>query len=197
MWVLWCIKRKYIPTPQTAPLFLYKPIKLATYSFAESGYLGGVHFCVRVPSPQKTMTIVRLRMGGCILIKWLFIWLCSFEGLGGWVSFQPNIVWKTVCKMDGPLAGFNSCSILFHCGRSCSELTPCLMKRHHRVSIRHMTTTVLVKSFAHLNRNFFLASLEEIGKLLQWWTLHSHKRIMKPFAFAKSQNFRVFTKEYS
>ncbi len=32
-------------------------------------------------------------------------------------------------------------------------------------------TTVLVKSFAHLNRNFFLASLEEIGKLLQWWTV--------------------------
>ncbi len=26
-------------------------------------------------------------------------------------------------------------------------------------------TTVLVKSFAHLNGNFFLASLEEIGKL--------------------------------
>ena len=26
------IKRKYIPTHETAPLFLYKPIKLATYS---------------------------------------------------------------------------------------------------------------------------------------------------------------------
>ncbi len=29
-----------------------------------------------------------------------------------------------------------------------------------------LTCTVLVKIFAHLNRNFFLASLEEIGKLL-------------------------------
>ena len=28
-----------------------------------------------------------------------------------------------------------------------------------------MSYTVLVKSFAHLNGNFFLASLEEIGKL--------------------------------
>ena len=27
------IKRKYIPTHETAPLFLYKPIKLATYSY--------------------------------------------------------------------------------------------------------------------------------------------------------------------
>ena len=31
-----------------------------------------------------------------------------------------------------------------------------------------LVTTVLVKSFAHLNRNFFLASLGEIGKFLQW-----------------------------
>ena len=28
-------------------------------------------------------------------------------------------------------------------------------------------------------------------------SIHSQKRIMKPFAFAKPQNFRVFTKEYS
>ncbi len=27
--------------------------------------------------------------------------------------------------------------------------------------------------------------------------LHSHKKIMKPFAFAKPHDFRVFTKEYS
>ncbi len=33
--------------------------------------------------------------------------------------------------------------------------------------------TVLVKSFADLNRNFFLASLEEIGKLSKWWTVYS------------------------
>ncbi len=29
-----------------------------------------------------------------------------------------------------------------------------------------------------------------------WTYTHSQKRIMKPFAFAKSQNFCVFTKEY-
>ncbi len=33
--------------------------------------------------------------------------------------------------------------------------------------------TVLVKSFSHLNGNFFLASLEEIGKLWKWWTVCS------------------------
>ena len=33
--------------------------------------------------------------------------------------------------------------------------------------------TVLVKSFAHLNGNFFLVSLEEIGKLWNWWTVYS------------------------
>ena len=31
-----------------------------------------------------------------------------------------------------------------------------------------MSCTVLVKSFAHLNRTFFLASLEEIGSKSQW-----------------------------
>ncbi len=33
-------------------------------------------------------------------------------------------------------------------------------------------STVLVKSFAHLNRIFFLASLEEIDKLWKWWTVY-------------------------
>ncbi len=33
--------------------------------------------------------------------------------------------------------------------------------------------TVLVKSFAHLNGIFFLASLEAIGKLWKWWTVYS------------------------
>ncbi len=41
--------------------------------------------------------------------------------------------------------------------------------RHHGLPKWERTSlldnyTVLVKSFAHLNRNFFLASLEEIGK---------------------------------
>ncbi len=35
------------------------------------------------------------------------------------------------------------------------------------------TSTVLVKSFAHLNGILFLASLEAIGKLLKWWTVYS------------------------
>ncbi len=34
-------------------------------------------------------------------------------------------------------------------------------------------TTVLVKSSAHLNGIFFLASLEEIGRLWKWWTVYS------------------------
>ncbi len=34
------------------------------------------------------------------------------------------------------------------------------------------TTTVLVKSFAHLNGNFFLAFLEKIGKLWKGWTVY-------------------------
>ncbi len=33
--------------------------------------------------------------------------------------------------------------------------------------------TVLVKSFAHLNGNFFLAFLEEIGKLWKGWPVYS------------------------
>ena len=37
----------------------------------------------------------------------------------------------------------------------------------------HAPPTVFVKSFAHLKRNFFLASMEEIGKLFQWWTVYS------------------------
>ncbi len=36
-----------------------------------------------------------------------------------------------------------------------------------------MSYTVLVKSFAHLNGNFFLASLEEIGHLSKGWTVYS------------------------
>ena len=48
--------------------------------------------------------------------------------------------------------------------------------RHHGLPKWERTSlldnyTVLVKSFAHLNRNFFLASLEEIGKLWKWWTV--------------------------
>ena len=34
-------------------------------------------------------------------------------------------------------------------------------------------STVLVKSFAHLIGIFYLASLEEIGKLWKWWTVYS------------------------
>ncbi len=33
--------------------------------------------------------------------------------------------------------------------------------------------TVLVKSFAHLNGIFSLASLEEIGTFYKWWTVYS------------------------
>ncbi len=36
-----------------------------------------------------------------------------------------------------------------------------------------LCTTLLVKSFAHLNGIFALASLEEIGKLWKWWTVYS------------------------
>ncbi len=36
--------------------------------------------------------------------------------------------------------------------------------------------TVLVKSFEHLNRIFFLASLEEIGKLWKWWTVYKRRQ---------------------
>ena len=37
----------------------------------------------------------------------------------------------------------------------------------------------------------------KVHSLYQIHMVHSQKRIMKPFAFAKSQNFRVFTKEYT
>ena len=33
------VKRKYVPTHETAPLFLYKHIKIATYSFDWSNVL--------------------------------------------------------------------------------------------------------------------------------------------------------------
>ncbi len=36
------IKRKYIPTHETAPFFLYKPIKLATYSYCESMVISSI-----------------------------------------------------------------------------------------------------------------------------------------------------------
>ncbi len=41
--------------------------------------------------------------------------------------------------------------------------------------------TVLVKSFAHLNRNFFLASLEEIGKFLQCRSSLRHLNLKMQF----------------
>ncbi len=42
------------------------------------------------------------------------------------------------------------------------------------LSYMHISlSTVLVKSFAHLNRICFLASLEEIGKFWKWWTVYS------------------------
>ena len=39
------------------------------------------------------------------------------------------------------------------------------------MSLSHCT--VLVKSFAHLNGNFFLAFLEEIDKLWKGWTVYN------------------------
>ncbi len=43
-------------------------------------------------------------------------------------------------------------------------------------------STVLVKSFTHLNGIFFLVSLEELGKLWKWWTVYrgvSHSTLFK------------------
>ena len=39
--------------------------------------------------------------------------------------------------------------------------------------MNNMYSTVLVKSFAHLNGNFFLDFMEEIGKLWKGWTVYS------------------------
>ena len=35
------------------------------------------------------------------------------------------------------------------------------------------------------------------GSPMEWPLQHSQKRIMKPFAFTKPHDFRVFAKEYS
>ena len=43
--------------------------------------------------------------------------------------------------------------------------------------------TVLVKSFAHLNGNFFLAFLEEIGKLWKGWAVYSEVLQFKNWFF--------------
>ncbi len=51
---------------------------------------------------------------------------------------------------------------------------------------KFIRSTVLVKSFAHLHGNFFLASLEEIGKLWKWWTVYSGELI-----FSYSTMFKV------
>ncbi len=52
------------------------------------------------------------------------------------------------------------------------ELIPCYTRADYKLTA-YIQPTVLVKSFAHLIGRFFLASLEEIGKLWNWWTVYS------------------------
>ncbi len=54
------------------------------------------------------------------------------------------------------------------CGRIPDQPLNCSL-----VGVFYLQNTVLVKSFAHLNGIFFLASLEEIGELWKWWTVYS------------------------
>ncbi len=91
----------------------------------------------------------------------MFVWVCENSVLQ--VPTGPlNWMWIYILLLFCVVPR-DSCTDLLPLGAasSCS---------HYPICVKIVHPTVLVKSFAHLNRNFFLASLEEIDKLWKWWT---------------------------
>ena len=128
-------------------------------------------------SPQKNF----------VLPKSFLVSPCSLDicEIAPWIKFSPEVYnWYTLCSVLPKLLSSAPCSLVIFA--SCSWLPACFGP-HSTGSLKPLPgspkwtrnnhsffgSTMLVKSFAHLNRIFFLDPLKERGKLWKWLTLYS------------------------